>query len=288
MLMVAEMTGSIDLLGPALVAVTIAWFIVGRSDDSIYRSQLRTRDDSPASRLRFGLPLLPTLRVSDVASPPRVTFQDRTPAAEALRVLHEAALPGAPVVDARGSYLGTVGTERLEEVATSGPRPGSATPSTPRRRPCPRLPPSTSVWRPWSKQWGLVPVTSGDRRVVSPLRRGPPRRLSQALDAYTGYVYNVSSHALAVEERVGRGAPVAGHQVRDAGLPPGCVVVTVQHKGVLSYATGSTEIGQGDTLSVLVAAEQVGGCGARAWGRRAGRARGKAAARLGQRSSSSR
>jgi Trk K+ transport system NAD-binding subunit len=80
----------------------------------------------------------------------------------------------------------------------------------------------------------------------------------RALDAYTGYVYNVSSHALAVEERVGRGAPVAGHQVRDAGLPPGCVVVTVQHKGVLSYATGSTEIGQGDTLSVLVAAEQVG------------------------------
>ena len=64
MLMVAEMTGSVDLLGPAMVAVAIAWFIVGRSDDSIYRSQLRTREDSPASRLGFGLPLLPTLKVA--------------------------------------------------------------------------------------------------------------------------------------------------------------------------------------------------------------------------------
>ena len=260
MLMVAEMTGSIDLLGPALVAVTIAWFIVGRSDDSIYRSQLRTRDDSPASRLRFGLPLLPTLRVSDVASPPRVTFQDRTPAAEALRVLHEAALPGAPGVDARGSYLGTVGTERLEEVATSGPEAGlgDAIDTTTATVPASATL-DVGLEALVQAGGGWVPVTSGDRRVVGVLSAedllGGYHR---ALDAYTGYVYNVSSHALAVEERVGRGAPVAGHQVRDAGLPPGCVVVTVQHKGVLSYATGSTEIGQGDTLSVLVAAEQVG------------------------------
>ena len=62
MLMVAEMTGSVGLLGPAMVAVAIAWFIVGRTDDSIYRSQLRTRADSAASRLGFGLPLLATLQ----------------------------------------------------------------------------------------------------------------------------------------------------------------------------------------------------------------------------------
>ena len=44
------MTGSIALLGPAMIAVAIAWFIVGRSDDSIYRSQLRTRADSAAGK----------------------------------------------------------------------------------------------------------------------------------------------------------------------------------------------------------------------------------------------
>jgi Trk K+ transport system NAD-binding subunit len=56
---------------------------------------------------------------------------------------------------------------------------------------------------------------------------------------------------------VGRGSPVAGQRVRDAGLPLGCVVVTVQHNGALSYATGSTEIAPGDILSVLVASDQV-------------------------------
>ncbi|MGO9658597.1 MAG: TrkA C-terminal domain-containing protein [Acidimicrobiales bacterium] len=55
---------------------------------------------------------------------------------------------------------------------------------------------------------------------------------------------------------MGHGSPVAGHQVRDAGLPAGCVVVTVQHNGVLNYATGSTEIAQGDVVSALVPAEQ--------------------------------
>ena len=237
MLMVAEMTGSIGLLAPAMVAVSIAWFIVGRSDDSIYRSQLRTRDDSPASRLRFGLPLLATLKVSDVARPPDVTLQDGDLASGALQALADAGLADAAVVDARGSYVGTVRIERLEKVASSGPgaRTGDAMDTT-----------TATVAASASLDVGLEALVQAGGAWVP------------ALDAHTGYVCNVTSHALAVEERVGRGSPVAGHQVRDAGLPPGCVVVTVQHNGALSHATGSTEIAPGDTLSMLVPADQVG------------------------------
>jgi len=86
MLMVAEMTGSIGLLAPAMVASALL-VIVGRSDDSIYRSQLRTRDDSPASRLRFGLPLLATLKVSDVARPPGCDLAGRGPRLRSLQAL---------------------------------------------------------------------------------------------------------------------------------------------------------------------------------------------------------
>jgi CIC family chloride channel protein len=46
MLMVAEMTGGIALLGSAMVAVAISWFIVSRADESIYRS--------PAPSLELG------------------------------------------------------------------------------------------------------------------------------------------------------------------------------------------------------------------------------------------
>jgi chloride channel protein, CIC family len=47
LLMVAEMTGSVALLAPALIAIALSWFIVERADDSIYRSQLRSKADSP-------------------------------------------------------------------------------------------------------------------------------------------------------------------------------------------------------------------------------------------------
>jgi CIC family chloride channel protein len=113
MLMVAQMTGSIALLGPAMVAVAIAWFIVARADDSIYRSQLRTRADSEAGRLQFGLPLLSGLRVAAVAKEPTVVLRDEVTAAEALDALREAGVPGAPVVDAQGSYRGTVALDLL-------------------------------------------------------------------------------------------------------------------------------------------------------------------------------
>ena len=43
MLMVGEMTGNIEILAPAMVAIALATFIVARADDSIYRSQLRRR-----------------------------------------------------------------------------------------------------------------------------------------------------------------------------------------------------------------------------------------------------
>jgi len=50
MLMVVQMTGSVSVLAPAMVAVAISWFIVSRADDSIYRSQLHTRADAPSER----------------------------------------------------------------------------------------------------------------------------------------------------------------------------------------------------------------------------------------------
>ena len=54
MLMVAEMTGSLALLPPAMVAVGLATLMVG--DDTIYESQLRSRADAPAPSRRGRAP----------------------------------------------------------------------------------------------------------------------------------------------------------------------------------------------------------------------------------------
>ena len=114
MLMVAEMTGSLQVLAPAMLAVGLATLIVRRSDATIYRSQLRTRLDSPAHRLGFGLPLLASVTVSEVMAPLRVVLRSDEPVDEAMSRLADRQLPGAPVVDDAGVYLGIVTAHALE------------------------------------------------------------------------------------------------------------------------------------------------------------------------------
>lgn len=63
MLMVAEMTGNLSLLAPAMLAVAISTALVG--DRTIYHSQLASRADSSTHRMRLSFPLLSTLRVRD-------------------------------------------------------------------------------------------------------------------------------------------------------------------------------------------------------------------------------
>src|SRR5919202_1887228 len=67
MLMVAEMTGNLSLLAPAMVAVALSTALVG--DATIYRSQLPNRASSPAHRIRFSFPLLSSLLVRDAMAP---------------------------------------------------------------------------------------------------------------------------------------------------------------------------------------------------------------------------
>ena len=120
MVMVAEMTGSLQILAPAMVAVAISTFVVARSDDSMYRSQLRTRADSEAGRLQAGMPLLGLMTVSDVARPPRVLLRGDVAAARALEEVRAAGVPGAPVVDGEGLFLGTVDDAHLALAADAG------------------------------------------------------------------------------------------------------------------------------------------------------------------------
>jgi chloride channel protein, CIC family len=54
MLMVAEMTGTLSLLAPAMIAVAVSTAVVG--DETIYRAQPRDRASSPFHRARYGVP----------------------------------------------------------------------------------------------------------------------------------------------------------------------------------------------------------------------------------------
>jgi CIC family chloride channel protein len=112
MLMVAEMTGNLSLLAPAMVAVSVATALVGST--TIYRSQLPDRARSPAHRVRFGFPLLSSLLVRDAMRPPALTPDDGAPALApddtldiALEQLAEDDVSEARVVD-RGEVVGQI------------------------------------------------------------------------------------------------------------------------------------------------------------------------------------
>ncbi|MEJ2247968.1 MAG: chloride channel protein, partial [Acidobacteriota bacterium] len=66
MLMVAEMTGNLSLLAPAMIVVAISTAIAG--DNTIYSRQLIDRANSPAHRVRMSFPLLSSLLVRDAVS----------------------------------------------------------------------------------------------------------------------------------------------------------------------------------------------------------------------------
>jgi len=117
MLMVAEMTGTLSLLAPAMIAVAISTAIVG--DQSIYFAQLLDRSYSPHHRIRLSFPMLATLRVRDaVELVPSLPAS--TPVAEALAELRVMGASAASVVDEGGRPLGAVERHAVERAAANG------------------------------------------------------------------------------------------------------------------------------------------------------------------------
>ena len=115
MLMVAEMTGNLSMLAPAMVAVGLATFVVGSR--TIYRSQLATRADFPAQQFRFALPLLAAVPVGGAARQARLVIRADEVVATARARIEAAAVPGAPVVDGDGMVVGMVDLETLQAAA---------------------------------------------------------------------------------------------------------------------------------------------------------------------------
>jgi len=252
-LMVAEMTGNISILAPAMVAIAIAWFIVTRRDATIYRSQVHTRADSTVGRLQAGLSLLPTLRVADAFQAPHVVLHDRATVAHGLAELERAAVAGAPVVDSGGTYLGTVTTERLRDLSggeggrlLSSALDASATAVNISEPLDVGLDAVTQAGGHW------VTVTGGDRRVVGVLSMSDlVRSYRRALDAHARRMTTTATGTVAVEEPAGPHSPLTGRPLRDVQLPPGSVVVTVQHGRDQQVATGGTVVVAGDVVSAL-------------------------------------
>jgi CIC family chloride channel protein len=251
MLMVAEMTGSLEMLAPAMVAVGLAAAITG--DHTIYASQLRDRTEAPAHRFRFGLPLLASLPLAEAMRPPRLILDENTTAREALDELNELGAPGAPVADQGRTFRGGVDIARLTQADPDEPV-GSLT-----DRRSPTVPIESTldavVEAFAANHAAWVSVLDDKRRVVgvigtADLIRAYRRSLASSLRS----LRSIFSGSILVEETARPGSTIVGRSIATAGLPAGTVVIAIQRGEQLIFPEPGTEIREEDVLSALVPA----------------------------------
>jgi len=256
MIMVAEMTGNLSLLAPAMVAVGIATLIVG--DHHIYHSQLPSRKDAPAHRFRFGLTPVGALPVSSIMSEPPLAIQANAPALAAIEQLEGSQLDAAPVVQTDGAFVGV-----LE--ATDAARPEQDVQSTAGDLATPGGPVvaadstlDTAIERLALGRATWAPVVDADGRLVG---------ITTSEDLLRRYTRLVRSSMRRLDALAGRGLLVEGRPSADSGLvgksvaearwPADTIVLSVQRGGETLFAAPETIIAAEDQLVVVTRPERL-------------------------------
>jgi CIC family chloride channel protein len=114
-LMVAEMTGTLSLLAPAMIAVAISTAVVG--DETIYRAQLRDRFSSSFYRARLGVPVLATVSIGEAQEHAPAVLPEKMSVGDAIARLERLGAAAAIVVNGAGGAVGSVSRESLARVA---------------------------------------------------------------------------------------------------------------------------------------------------------------------------
>lgn len=253
MLMVAEMTGSLTILAPAMVAVGIAYLIVRRSGQTIYRSQLRNRDDAHAARVRTGLPLLARVTAQQAMAPPRLVLASTTTIGQARERLHTAGVPGAPVVDEEERFLGDISLDSLPAEPTDTDRQPlarhvdatapSLTADANLDQALQALPPG----HPWLTVLGPERHVKGILALSDIVRA---YRVVMRADAHR--ISRASANATLIEERVTERSPLIGQPLNHAPLPPATVILSVQRGDAVNLGLAATPVAAGDIITALV------------------------------------
>jgi len=258
MLMVAEMTGSLSILAPAMVAVGLAYLIVRHRDATIYRAQLRNRSESQAARILAGMPLLRRIRVADAVVAPRLVLEGRQEASEALSALERVGVPGAPVVDAAGRLLGAVTRERLIGAAQAGTR---ASVGRLADEAAPALDASATLadaLEALSGGPGWVTVIDGARSVVGIVAaREIVAAYREAVLSEARQLLDVSDEAGIAQVQVHPGSPLCGASLRERPLGEGVVVVSLRRGDASVALEGAARLCEGDILTLLATRDRL-------------------------------
>ena len=251
MLMVAEMTGSLSILTPAMIAVGISWLIVRHADDTMYRSQLKSRSDAPSQRLLAGLPLWRRYRLPRPW--PSRSWWSPPIAAPTVSSEHSTSrvLSGAPVVDEAGRFVGTIGRSEINMSGEGKHVAGDVVDSgAPTVSASSRLDVALESLTEAPQSW--VPVLDDERRVVGTLSISDlVRAYRQELMTGAERMSELGAATGSAHVSIKTDSSVAGRTLRMAGLPPGFLISSISRGGEVFFPTGDDTLEIGDDLTVI-------------------------------------
>jgi CIC family chloride channel protein len=253
MIMVGEMTGSLSMMVPGMVAVGLASLIVRRADETIYRSQLLNRAQSPAHRILAGLPLVAAVTADEAMASPRCVLSESMDLASAAQQMQTAGVPAAPLVDAQGHYLGVVTLDAVRSASQESESPNVAglvdasfASLYQDRHLDEGLDLLTSTLQTWAA------VVDGQRRVVGTIATSDiVRSYRRALQTRLRRAAELGGGAGVLDVVVAEHAAIVGTTLRTAHFPPDILITSIERGREVISPTGDTIIHPGDRLMVL-------------------------------------
>jgi CBS domain-containing protein len=250
MLMVAEMTGSLSIITPAMVAVGISWLIVRESDDTIYRSQLKSRADAPAQRILAGLPRLAAISTNRAMAKPRLVVTADQNRDAVYKALDHGGLNGAPVVDGDGRFEGTLSRSALTSNGELRALRDLIDAGAPTVSASSRLDVALESLTDATFSW--VPVLDDELRVVGTLSTSDVvRAYRQELAASAERVSGLGVVTGVTRVTISNDSTIAGKALRRAGLPKGLLITSISRGNQIFVPTGDTILAAGDQIIAL-------------------------------------
>ena len=251
MLMVAEMTGNLSLLAPAMVAVAISTALTG--NNTIYRSQVLDRASSPVHRLRFSFPLLSSLLVRDA-----VIYCDHFEASkltceDAIGYFNRNSTSVLVIVDREGQYAGVVRRKQVESIS-------------------PELRSSTTLESLVDEKAlaldsnehldiALEKLTHGgmswapvveDGQVIGKLTvKDSIATYRNTLERSVRRTNSLPGNTALLEARLSDTSPLVGKTLRDAKFPADTLLVSIARQGETIFPSASTQLEAGDLVVIM-------------------------------------
>lgn len=247
MLMVAEMTGNLSMLAPAMVAVGLATFVVGSK--SIYRSQLATRADSPAHRFRFAMPLLAAVPVGDAVRQARLILSADDTVATARARMEMLGVPGAPVVGRDGGVIGLIDLESLDALPDDLHVGATEIVREPILAADDGLDDGLGALADHHRDW--APVVSEGRLIGVLSVRDAMTAYRTALNGNIRQVRGLRAGGVIIETQIAGGSPLAGRLVSEVAWPREAVLVAIERDGALLVPRGDLRLLPGDHVSIF-------------------------------------